>query len=161
MTIIAAISENMVIGKDNKMPWKVAADLADFRKETSGNTVIMGRKTFESIGYKLKNRTVIVLSKKKNYNLPNTLVAHSREEALKLAPKDKKIYIAGGEKIYKLFLDIADEIRLTKIHQEFEGDTFFPKFSKKEWKTFKEGKMKKDIKSGIQYSLTIYHRNEN
>ena len=156
--IIAAVATNKVIGRDNKMPWKITDDLADFKKITLGKTVIMGRKTYESIGKKLKNRTIIVISRNKEFLDKEIMVAHSKEEAINLTPKNKNIYIAGGEKIYKMFLDIADEIRITKVHQEFEGDTFFPEISKNDWGLFKESKIMTDVKSGLNFSVEVYRK---
>lgn len=161
ISIIAAVSLNKVIGKNNKIPWHLAPDLADFKKITTGNTVIMGRKTFESIGKKLKNRKIIILSRQKNFQAKGAVIVHSRNEALKVTKGDKKVFIAGGGEIYKLFLNKADEIRMTKIYQEFEGEIFFPKISDKKWQISKEGKIKKDLESGISYSVNIYKKNEN
>lgn len=158
ISIIAAVSLNKVIGKNNEIPWHLAPDLVDFKKITTGNTVIMGRKTFESIGKKLNNRKIIVLSRQKDFHAKGALIASSKNEALKLTQGDKKIFIAGGGEIYKLFLNIASEIRLTTIHREFEGEVFFPKISDKKWQIIKEGKIKKDLESGIPYSTTIYKK---
>lgn len=158
--IIVAVAPNNVIGKENKIPWHLPSDLANFKRKTMGQTVIMGRKTFESINVKLKNRTIIVLSKEMDYRPKGILVAHSKDEALNLVPKAQDIFIAGGENVYKEFLEEAEEIQMTNIYQKFEGDTFFPALSKK-WHIFKEGEKMKDQKSGLEYSITIYRKNDN
>lgn len=153
------MAQNNVIGKGNKIPWHLPSDLANFKRKTMGQTVIMGRKTFESIRVKLKNRTIIVLSKDLDFNHIGILVAHSKIEAINLAPKGQEIYIAGGENVYKEFLDETEEVQMTNIYQEFEGDTFFPALSKK-WHIFKESKRMEDKKSGLEYSMTIYRKRE-
>ena len=155
--IIVAVAPNNVIGKENKIPWHLPSDLANFKRKTMGQTIIMGRKTFESISVKLKNRTIIVLSKDMDYQPKGILVANSKDEAINLAPKDQDIFIAGGENVYKEFLEEAEEIQMTNIYQEFEGDTFFPALSK-EWHIFDESKGLKDQRTGVEYSVTIYRK---
>ena len=122
ITIIAACSKNRAIGKDNKLLWHLPNDLKRFKKITTGKTILMGRKTFESIGKPLPNRKNIVLSNNKDLLIEGCEVITSISE-LNLI---EDIVIIGGEQIYKLFIDLADVIELTLIDKYFEGDTFFP-----------------------------------
>ncbi len=139
ITLVAAIAKNWVIGKDNSLPWHIPADLKRFKILTLGKPVIMGRRTFESIGKPLPKRINIVLSWQKD--LPekeNLLVATSIPEALKIAKNfGQEAIIAGGAQVYKQFLPLAQRMHLTLIEKEFEGDTFFPQFNLKEWKVVK------------------------
>lgn len=134
ISLIAAIGKNRVIGKDNKLPWKLSADLKRFREITSGKTVIMGRKTFESIGKLLPNRLNIIITRDKNYKIDGCVVVHSAEEALKAADSYKEVMIIGGEQIFKEFLPRASRMYLTLIDGNFEGDAYFPEYNKNEWK---------------------------
>ncbi len=129
--IIAAISKDRVLGKNGKMPWQIPEDLKRFKQLTTGHVIIMGRKTFESIGKPLPNRTNIVITRDKNYQSKGVLVVHSFEEALNEAKNIEKeeIFIIGGGKIYQQALSFADKIYLTIVEGTFEGDTFFPDYS--------------------------------
>jgi dihydrofolate reductase len=128
--MIAAISENRVLGKDNKLPWNVPDDTKHFREITSGHTVIMGRKTYQSIGHALPNRTNIVITRDPSFTAPDAIVAHSIEEALDEAKKHEtsEIFIIGGGEIYNLGMKYADKLYLTIIDGTFEGDAFFPEY---------------------------------
>lgn len=143
--IIAALSENNVIGKDNKLPWHIPEDLKRFKKLTSGSPVIMGRKTFESILDFLKkplpDRVNIIITRNKNYeykgiNNHDVKLVSSIKDAIKEAEKySEKVFVIGGAQIYKLAMPFATDMELTLVHKEVEGDTFFPKFDKSEWGT--------------------------
>ena len=130
--IIAAVSENDVIGDGNALPWRIPEDLARFKALTLGNTLIMGRKTFESIGRPLPGRTTVVLTRREGFAAPGVLVAHDRAEALTLAP-GPNAFIAGGADIYRLFLPVASKLFLTRVHAAYDGDTYFPPFNAGEW----------------------------
>lgn len=123
ITLIAACSKNRVIGKDNQLIWHLPEDLKRFKELTTGKTVLMGRKTFESIGRPLPKRTNIIVTSDKNYKAEGCVIYHDLSEALK---HDKDIMVIGGSQIYQQCLDIAHDIQLTVIDQEFEGDAFFP-----------------------------------
>lgn len=123
ITLIAACSKNRVIGKDNQLIWHLPEDLKRFKELTTGKTVLMGRKTFESIGRPLPKRTNIIITSDKNYKAEGCVIYHDLFEALK---HDKDIVVIGGSQIYQQCLDIAHDIQLTVIDQEFEGDAFFP-----------------------------------
>ncbi|MDD5416141.1 MAG: dihydrofolate reductase [Candidatus Daviesbacteria bacterium] len=136
VSIIAAIaSGNRAIGKNNKLIYRIPEDLNRFKKLTSGHVVIMGRKTFESIGYSLPNRTNIVITRDLNYSPANTIVTHSFEEAVKIAkekeypPVGGEIFIIGGGQIYQEALPKANKLYLTIVEGNPEADTFFPDYS--------------------------------
>lgn len=135
ISIIAAMSDNRVLGKDNDLVWHLPDDMKHFKKTTSGHAVIMGRKTFESFGKPLKNRENIIITRKKNYDTKGAEVVNSVDNALKLAGKmeDKEIFIIGGGEIYKQTIPYTDRIYLTIVHHEFDGDTFFPELDLSEW----------------------------
>jgi dihydrofolate reductase len=132
ISIIVAMAKNRVIGKDNDMPWgRLPVDLKHFKNITNGNPVIMGRKTYESIGTPLPNRTNIVISRNKNLKIKNVIIVSSLEEAIKEAKllKPKEIFIIGGGKIYNQSINLVDKLYITLIDLEIEGDTFFPEYS--------------------------------
>jgi len=136
--IICALARNRIIGKDNKLPWSISEDLQNFKRLTMGNTVIMGKKTFESIGGKpFPGRNNIVLNFIKE-EIPGVIVCTSIPEALDKAREyDKDIFICGGASIYKQFLPFADKMYLSHIKKEYEGDTYFPEFDELEWEVVK------------------------
>lgn len=138
ISIIAAVSENNVIGKDNTLIWHLPEDMKYFKEKTTGHIVITGRKNYESIPEKfrpLPNRTNIVITNQSNYNAPGAIVVNSIESALKKCKElgDKEIFIIGGAQIYMQTIDIAHKLYITKIHKSFEGDAFFPKIDLTVW----------------------------
>lgn len=126
ISIIAAMAENRVIGRGTDIPWDLADDRRRFREITWGHLMIMGRRTFESIGPPLAGRTTIVLSHDTGYRPEGALAARDLETALSLAGKESEVFICGGEEVYRQAMPLADRIYLTIIHQDFEGDVFFP-----------------------------------
>jgi len=136
ITLIAAASENNVLGKDNRLIWHISDDLKRFKKLTLGHSIIMGRKTFESMPKALPNRKNIVLTRNNNYRAKNAIVAHDLRNALELTGEDTNPYIIGGEEIYNLFLPIANRIELTRVHDIFDGDAFFPEIDLSKWELF-------------------------
>lgn len=136
ISIIAAVSQNGVIGKNGKIPWKLPPDIKRFRKLTMGHTIIMGRKTFESIGHPLKKRKNIVLSQNRKLKIRGCLVFDSLTKAFDFAffKKEKEVFVIGGENVYKDALPFAKKIYLTLIKKDYKGDTFFPSLDEKEWK---------------------------
>lgn len=157
ISLIVAYDENRVMGYNNKMPWHLPGDLAYFKKTTMGKPMIMGRKTFESIGKALPGRTNIVITRDLQYNAEGIVVVHSFEEALDVAKKEEKeIMVIGGEQIFRLALPIADILYVTNIQHTFQGDTFFPEFSD-EWKKVSESEVF-ETKEGIKFSYLIYKK---
>ena len=137
ISIIAAVSKNGVIGVDNKLPWDLPEDLKRFKELTTGNVVIMGRKTYESIGKPLPNRINIVVTRDKNFFTPNVIVANSLDSALLKAGGNKDIFIIGGGEIYKQSIGFADKLYITEVDMEVEGDTTFPTISD-QWSVIEE-----------------------
>lgn len=141
--LIAAVGENLELGKNNQLLWHLPDDFKRFKQLTTGHHIILGRKTFESFPKPLPNRTHVIITHQKDYlkNSPfeNCIVVNSINDALKLVPKDEVNYIIGGANIYKQSINLADVIELTRVHGSFEADTFFPKIDLNEWKlTFEE-----------------------
>jgi dihydrofolate reductase len=155
INIIAAMAKNGVIGNKGQLPWKLGEDMRHFVKVTSGFPVVMGRKTFESIGRPLKDRINIILTRDESYKKDGCLTLNSIEEVVKEF-KDKNLMVIGGEEIYRQFLPYADRIYLTYIDQDFEGDTFFPKFIDQGWTKESEEKGIKDEKNPYDYYFQIY-----
>ncbi len=158
VTIIAAVAKNNALGKDNQLIWHLPADLKRFKKITLGHHVIMGRKTFESLGKPLPNRTTIIITKNQNYTADGCIVVDSLNKAIKAAKNDENPFILGGGEIYKQAMNIADILDLTIVHQEFDADVFFPKIDYTIWKeTFRED-FKADDKNKYDYSFVKYQR---
>ena len=158
MTLIAAASENNVIGKDNKLIWHLSDDLKHFKDLTKGHFVIMGRKTFESMPKALPNRTNVVITRKLDYKAENAIVVNSLEQALQEAKSDKQPFIIGGGEIYKLAIENADRIELTRVHTTIEGDAFFPEINTNLWQEVSSEKRLKDDKN--EYDYTFYRYNK-
>lgn len=133
ISLIVAKSENNVIGKNGELPWYIPEDLQHFKKLTQGNTVIMGRKTYQSIGKSLPNRTNIVITRDRKFNCKDCIVVNTIKEAIRKSDRDKEIFIIGGGEIYKKSIIFADKIYLTQIHQTIDGDTYFPEIDISIW----------------------------
>jgi len=158
ITVIAAIAKNNALGKDNQLIWYLPADLKRFKKVTLGHHIIMGRKTFESLGKPLPNRTTIIITRNKNYTQHGCIVVNSLNEAIEAAKEDENPYILGGAEIYKQALNIADKLDLTFVHQNFEADVFFPEIDFKIWKETSREDFKSDEKNKFNYSFVTYLR---
>ena len=134
ISLIVAASRNGVIGKDNKLPWHIPDDLKRFKTLTMGHPVLMGRKTFESIGKPLPGRTNIVVTHQKDFACCGALTAPSLEEALRITEKETEVFVIGGAQIFEQALPLADQIYLTRINRDFEGDTFLFPIDPAAWK---------------------------
>lgn len=146
ISIIVAIAENGIIGDKNALLWSIKEDMRRFRTTTTGHPVIMGRKTFESIGRPLPKRTNVVITRGDN-TFEGCEVAHSLEEAVAMFPKEEEVFIIGGAQIYAQALSIADRLYLTIVHRDYEGDTAFPKFDMAEWREIS----REEFKRGEEY----------
>lgn len=155
IAMIAAMTENRVIGKGNDIPWNIPGEQKRFKELTTGHTVIMGRRTYESLGAKpLPNRRNIVITRSNEF-IPKCEVAHSLFEALTLAEKnDNEIYIGGGQTVYEEALPFTDRIYLTIIHSELDGDTFFPEFSMEDFEEIE----RKFVDGPQPYTYLTYQR---
>lgn len=156
ISIIVAMSKNRVIGVKNSLPWHISEDLKRFKRLTTGYPIIMGRKTFESIGKPLPERRNIVISRNQNLKVQDVEVVKSIEDALKICSSENLIYIIGGEQIYNLAMPYANNIHLTEVNKEVEGDAFFPEFDKNEWKEIARENSKDFIDTS--YSFVEYRR---
>ncbi len=162
INIIAARSENNVIGFKGRIPWKVPSDLQYFKDITLGHYIIMGRKTFDSINKKpLPERTNIVISKNLKYEIPEgVILTSSLEKALKIAEiaGEKNVFIVGGQQIYNLAIPLADKIYITEIDCKINGDTFFPEFDGKEWQEIGSDSHSSDEKNEYNFTFRILKR---
>lgn len=155
--IIVAISKNRVIGDSNRLIWHLPADLKRFKEVTTGHPIVMGRKTYESIGRPLPNRRNIIITRDQNYDIEGCEVVNSIDEALLLTASD--CFIIGGGEIYKQTLNIADQIYMTVVEEEFEGDTTFPELSAAWYISSKEDFLA-DEKNPYNYSFLFYEKFE-
>lgn len=158
--IIAAISENLIIGNNNQMIWRLPKDLTRFKKLTMGNYIIMGRKTFESIQQPLIGRKNIILTKNTNYFFPGIQVVHSLNVILSdLKSKNiQQVFIIGGGQIYDQTINLAHTLEITVIHKIFQGNTIFPKIIPKYWQITRKISFLKDIHNKYNYSFITYNR---
>lgn len=161
VTIVVAIGKNNGIGSDNQMLWHLPKDLKHFKDITSGHPIIMGRKTYESIGKALPNRTNIVISGRKNWYEEGILIVGSIKEAVKFAKKiDEEVFIIGGGNIYKQTMDIADRLEVTLVDADLDADTFFPTIDEKVWKKTNEVCHEKDEKNAYDFCFQTFEKNE-
>jgi len=158
ITIIAAIGKNGELGKDNDLIWHLPNDLARFKKVTSGHHIIMGRKTFESLGKPLPNRTTIIITRNDDYKVNGCVIVNSLEAALKAASADPNPYILGGAEIYKQAIAIADTLDLTFVYADFEADAFFPPIDYSIWKEISREDFIADEKHQYNYSFVTYKK---
>ncbi|MBT7542516.1 MAG: dihydrofolate reductase [Gammaproteobacteria bacterium] len=156
ISIIVAMSKNRVIGKDNNMPWHLSDDLKNFKKITSGKTIIMGRKTYESIGKPLPNRKNIILSRK--FEDKNIIVVKNIDEALSLSKKESEVFIIGGEDIYKQTVHMATKLYLTMIDDNIDGDKYFPEINLLNWRMINSFKCKKNESNSHNFTSQIFTR---
>lgn len=159
LSIIVARAKNNVIGKNNQLIWKIPDDLKRFKELTTNHTIIMGRKTFESLGRVLPNRFHIILSNDKNYKVDNesVKVINNVNELDKYVVDNEEHFVIGGAMIYKLLMPKCNKLYITQIEKEFEGDTFFPEINEKEWKIIKEQIGPKDD-NDFEYRYVDYIR---
>ncbi|GAA3602770.1 dihydrofolate reductase [Flavivirga amylovorans] len=159
LTIIVAAAQNDAIGKDNKLIWHLSDDLKRFKSLTNGHHIIMGRKTFESFPKPLPNRTHVVITRQTDYQVPEgVIVVNSLEDAISAAKNDPQPYIIGGGEIYKQALLLADKIELTRVHEDFEADAFFPKIDASVWKETANVFHTKDENHEHEFSFLTYER---
>jgi len=158
ISIIVAVAENNVIGKDNKLIWKLPADMQFFKNKTQGHHIIMGRKTFEATGV-LKNRTSIIITRNENFAVPDgCILATSVEDAISKIKNEDEAFIIGGAEIYRQSLEIADKIYLTHIHHSFEGDTYFPVIDEKKWELVSTEEHQPDEKNIYSFTFLEYRK---
>ena len=159
ISLIFAMDKNNGIGYNNRLPWYLPADFAYFKKVTMGQPVIMGRKTFESIGKPLPGRLNIVITRSASFSHEGCIVVNSVDKAKELT-KDKEAFIIGGAEIYRAFLPIADKLYITVIDKTFEADTFFPEIDYSKWELVSSELGVKDEKNPLDYTFFVYQRKE-
>jgi dihydrofolate reductase len=160
ISIIVAVANNNVIGLNNQMLWHLPADLKRFKNLTMGHHIIMGRKTYESIGKPLIGRKSIIITHNQNYKAENCLIVNNINEALNIGYEnnENEIFIIGGAQIFNQTLNLADKIYLTKIYENFDGDTFFPNIDLKKWELISQEHFLKDEKNKFDYSFVCYNK---
>jgi len=154
---VVAISENHVIGKDNKLLWYLPRDLKHFKDITTGHAIIMGRKTYDSVGKPLPKRRNIIVTRQ-DITIEGCEVVNSIEAALALCAGEEEVFIVGGAEIYKLALHLTNRIYLTIVHKNFDGDSFFPEINKQEWKEVLREDHQPDEKNSLPYSFITLER---
>ena len=160
ISLIAAIGKNNELGKNNTLVWNMPADLKFFRQKTSGHSVIMGRKTFESIGRPMPNRRNIIITRDLSYQKDGVEVVHSLKEALDLVPnKSEEIFIIGGEEIFKQAMPLADKLYITHIDaKDKDANVFFPEIIPVVWNEISHEEYEKDDKNPFNYTFSTYER---
>tara|TARA_Y100000814_G_C12319486_1_gene397785 strand:- start:657 stop:1151 length:495 start_codon:yes stop_codon:yes gene_type:complete len=158
LTIIAAVSINNVIGNNNKLIWKLSNDLKRFKNLTTNHSVIMGRKTFESLPNPLPDRDNIVITRDTNYSKPNIQVCSSIEDAINLTKTDTQPFIIGGGEIYSQTINIVDKIELTRVHEEFDGDAYFPEIPLDIFELINKENYNSDLENEFDYSYLTYKK---
>ena len=159
ISLLVAMDTNRTIGKKNDLPWRLPADLQYFKRVTMGHPIIMGRKTHESIGRVLPGRENIVLTRNEHYQARGCTVIHSIDGIKKLnKTTNEELIVIGGAEIFQMTLPFADRLYITKIEEEFLGDTFFPEFDESEWKVVETEKGLKDEKNPYDYYYIVYER---
>lgn len=157
LSLIVAMGRNRVIGNNNRLPWHLPEDLAYFKRVTSGHTVLMGRKTFESIGRPLPNRRNVVITRDPTYRASGCDVVHSLREAVD-RHRDDEIFVIGGAEIYRQALPLADKLYVTYIDEDFEGDRYFPELEPLEWKLVSEVPGTGNDDNPYSYTFRVYER---
>jgi len=158
VSLIAAMSENRVIGHGNTIPWYLPRELKTFKAITMGHPIVMGRKTYESINRLLPGRTTIIITRNPNYAVEGALVVSTFEKALELSHNDDQIFVIGGAEIYSLALPSATRLYLTVVHANFEGDTFMPYFDLRQWIKVSAENFAADENNRHNYTVSAYER---
>ena len=158
ISLVVAVSENNAIGKNNQLLWHLPADLKHFKEITTGHTIIMGRKTYESIGKPLPNRRNIVITRQRDLTLANVEVVGSLEDAILLCKSEKEVFVIGGAEIYKQALAHSNRIYLTTVHQIYEGDVFFPELKESDWQKTAIEHHQVDEKNNVAYTFSTLER---
>ncbi len=156
ISIIVAMASNRTIGVNNTLPWRCPEDLKRFKSLTMGHHMIMGRKTFESIGKALTGRTTVVVTRNTNLQIDGCLVAHSLQQAIDMCAGDSEIFIVGGAELYAQALDRADTLYITEIQQEVLGDAYFPEFKNSGWQEITRDKRSQLQPQALQFHFVEY-----
>ena len=158
ISLIVAVAKNNVIGGDNKLLWHLPADLKHFKNVTMDHSIIMGRKTFESMGKPLPGRRNIIVTRQEDFEATGCTVVNNMQDAVDLCKKEEEVFIIGGADIFRQSMNAAEKIYLTRINHEFDGDVFFPELNFSDWKLVKYLKFHADEKNRYEYSFAEYER---
>lgn len=158
LALIVAASENDVIGANGDLPWRLSADLKRFKSLTMGHHIIMGRKTFDSIGRLLPGRKTVIVTRQSDHDVKGAIVVHSVEAALEVVSEDPHPFVTGGAEIYQLMLPHVQEIFLTRVHAEIDGDTRLPEIDWSQWKKVESERFPADARNEIDYSFERFER---
>ena len=158
LAMIVAASENNVIGREGDLPWRISSDLKRFKSLTMGHHLIMGRKTFESIGRLLPGRTTVIVTRNKNFRFDGAVVVHSIEDALENAGVDESPFLVGGAELYRVGLPLVNKLYLTRVHAKIEGDTLLPEMDWSDWDLVAKESFDADDKNEYRYSFEDYVR---
>lgn len=162
LSLLVAMARNRVIGRNNKLPWHLSADLKHFKFLTMGQTIVMGRKTYESIGKPLPGRTNIIITRQAGYEVPGAIVVRSVDEALLKCEETSSVngesFIIGGEELYRQTLKICQRMYITEIQRDFEGDVFFPEFDSNEWEETQRDKHISENDNSLEYHFVVLNR---
>ena len=160
LSLLVAADEQNVIGKDNKLPWHLPNDLRYFKNQTWGMPILMGRKTFESIGRPLQGRNSIVITRSNNWQHEGVAVVHTIDEAIASAEKlgAREVFVIGGAEIFASTAERADRIYLTRIHHQFDGDVYFPELAPDKWKQVSNRYCPADEKNAFPHSFQVWER---
>ncbi|WP_078432872.1 dihydrofolate reductase [Metabacillus halosaccharovorans] len=159
ISLIVAMDKHRLIGRDNQLPWHLPQDLAYFKKVTMNHKIIMGRKTFESIGRPLPGRENIIVTRDSTYSQEGCTILHSIDEILELSSRsDEELFVIGGAEIFKEILPVSDRLYITEIDDVFEGDTYFPDRKETEWKKISVEKGTRDKKNPYDFEFVVYEK---
>jgi dihydrofolate reductase len=156
LSVIAAVADNGVIGRDNTLPWHLPEDLKRFKALTMGHHILMGRKTYESLGRLLPGRTTVIVSRNPQYKVAGALVADSLPQALALCGDDAEVFVIGGNELYQAALPLADKLYLTRVHQDFSCDTYFPSYDATRWREVEN--IAGTSATALPYSFVTYNK---
>ncbi len=160
ISLIVAVARNQVIGLDNRMPWHLSADLKKFKEITMGSPILMGRKTFESIGKPLPGRRNIIISRNESYQQEGCEVFNDLNAAIESCKNNEELFVIGGAKLYKTMLPHANYLYLTEIHKEFVGDTRFPEYDSRNWLEIERQEVDNDPTVDFSYSFVKLQKND-
>ncbi|PWB48235.1 MAG: diacylglycerol kinase [Nitrosomonadales bacterium] len=157
-SIIAAMAGNRVIGINNTLPWRLPADLAHFKALTLGHHIIMGRKTYESLGKPLPGRISVIVTRDRDFSVPGCVVVHTLADAMAACEGDAEAFFIGGADLYRQALELAHRIYLTEVRTEVAGDAWFPEFDRARWRESSRKHCQADEKNGFDYDFVTYDR---
>ncbi len=158
ISIIAAMSANRAIGLENRLPWHLPEDLKRFKALTMNHHIVMGRKTYDSIGKPLPGRNTVIVTRNVDYAVPGCIAVNSIDAALTVSYGDEEVFFVGGADLYRQALDIANRIYLTEIQRVFDGDAFFPEFDPNQWSETSRERHRTEGDNGFEYHYVIYDR---